>query len=345
MLLIVYFMWLEVRLLIELRWQYPRRFWSLIEVGIIACSWASVGIYVWRYYECSRIGKRFAETNGYVYVNLQLASYINDVLTYLLGFCCFFGTVKMVRLCRYNQRLCLFIHTLQSAGKELLAFAMMFSIVFISFLCLFYFLFMSTLAECSSLLGTARMLFEMTLMKFDAQQLSEAAAFLGPLCFSLFIILVVFVCMSMFLSIIGDNFRHAGQNVDKNKQEMFTFMWETFLRWTGKENLWVYRWGSSGVRLGLKEVTEEETQSERDARMRLDYHDPIERFPERVDQLLDALNRVYVHWTMSRRDAHHCSSLVDLCRSNGRALEIIRNKRLSLCSLKEFIAETNIEHI
>ena len=44
--------------------------------------------------------------------------------------------------------------------------------------------------------------------------------------------------------------------------------------------------------LGWKRATEEEMQEVRDARMRSEYYDPIERFPERIDQLLDALNRV-----------------------------------------------------
>ncbi len=44
--------------------------------------------------------------------------------------------------------------------------------------------------------------------------------------------------------------------------------------------------------LGWKKATEEEIQEEQDAIMRSQYFDPIERFPERIDQLLDALNRV-----------------------------------------------------
>ncbi|CAF4390426.1 unnamed protein product, partial [Adineta steineri] len=138
-------MWIEIRLLLKLKWNSFHRFWSYIEVGIIVCSWTSVGIYVWRYKECKRIGELFEETNGYVYINLQLASYINDILTFLFAFCCFFGTVKLIRLCRFNQRMNLFIHTLQYAGKELISFAMMFSIVFMSFICLFYLLFVSQL--------------------------------------------------------------------------------------------------------------------------------------------------------------------------------------------------------
>ena len=191
-------MWIELRLLFELKWTYFHRFWSYIEVGIIVCSWTCVGIYIWRYHECQRIGKLFEETNGYVYINLQLATYVNDILTTLFGFCCFFGAIKSIKLCRFNQQICLFIQTLKYAEKALISFSMMFSIVFISFLCLFYLLFTSKISSCSTLLGTAQMLFQMTCMKFDVHDLSGAAAFLGPFCFAIFIVLVVFVCMNMF---------------------------------------------------------------------------------------------------------------------------------------------------
>jgi hypothetical protein len=44
--------------------------------------------------------------------------------------------------------------------------------------------------------------------------------------------------------------------------------------------------------LGLKKATEEEIFEERDFRMRSQYFDPIEHFPDRIDQLLESLNRV-----------------------------------------------------
>ena len=47
-----------------------------------------------------------------------------------------------------------------------------------------------------------------------------------------------------------------------------------------------------GVCLGLKSVTEAEIQAGRDAQMHEEHHDPIERFPEKIDQLLFALNEV-----------------------------------------------------
>jgi hypothetical protein len=82
------------------------------------------------------------------------------------GFCSFFGTIKFLRLCRFNHRLLLFNQTLQYAKIELLSF------IFLSFLCLFYLLFISKLFSCSTLLRTTQMLFEMILFKFDSSQLT-----------------------------------------------------------------------------------------------------------------------------------------------------------------------------
>ena len=236
MILILYFMWIEIRTLFELKWKYFCQSWSLIELGIIICSWSSVGVYIWRYKVSQHIGHLFQTTTGDVYINLQLTAYVNDVLTFLLAFCCFFGTIKFLRLCRFNRRLVLFTETLRYARKELFSFSLMFSIVFMSFLSLFYLLFISRISSCSSLLNTAQMLFEMTLLKFNSRQLIGAASFLGPFCFSLFIIIVVFICMSMFLSIINDSFRLARQNAIDDP-EIFSYMLKRFLRWTGKEKM------------------------------------------------------------------------------------------------------------
>ncbi len=44
--------------------------------------------------------------------------------------------------------------------------------------------------------------------------------------------------------------------------------------------------------LGLKKTSQIENLEERDSRMRLQYVDPIESFSDRIDQLLEGLNRV-----------------------------------------------------
>jgi hypothetical protein len=81
------------------------------------------------------------------------------------GFCYFFGTIKFLRLCRFNHRLLLFNQTLQYVKIELLSFLLMFSFIFLSFLCLFYLLFISKLFSCSTLLRTTQILLMLYLLK------------------------------------------------------------------------------------------------------------------------------------------------------------------------------------
>ena len=274
MLMIIYLMYEQLRLVLELKWKYLREFWCIIDLGLIVCSWTSVGVYIWRFQESNRISRIFAQTNGYVYVNIQRAVYVNDLLTYLQGFCCFFGLIKFVRLCRIDSRLSLFLRTLSNAGKELGLFLLMFSIVFMSFISLFYLLFVAKIWSCSDLLSTAQMLFEVTLMKFDTSELLVADPILGPVCFAIFIFIVVFVCLSMFLTIINQSFRRARDQRFEG-EEMLAFVGKKVLRW-----------------IGLKKASWEELQEERDTRMRSQYFHPIENFPDRIDQLLEALTRV-----------------------------------------------------
>ena len=291
MIFIVYFLIYEIQSFLHLKRSYFHRFQSYVQLSIIIISWTCLAIYIWRYRESKRISALFRQTNGYVYINLQLVSYVNDLLTYMLSLCCFFGTIRFAYLCRFNQRSLLFSHTLRNAARELLSFAMMFSIMFFAFVCLFYFLFNAHLQSCSSLLQTARLLFEMTLMKFDAHELIHSKGFLGPFCFSLFTLIVVFVCMSMFVSIINGSFRRARDDVNRrNDEEILFFMIDKFLRWIGKE-IFVDE-SNSDIILGWRKPTPAELYQQYDAQMRQEYFDPIERFPERIDQLLDVINRV-----------------------------------------------------
>ena len=234
MLFIVYSMFNEIQSLFRLKLKYLSEFWSMIELGIIISSWSCIGIFILMLNELNRISSLFKETNGYVYIDLELLTYLNDILRSLFGFCIFFGTIRFVRLCENNSRLTLFLQTLKRSTKELISFSMMFSIVFVSFICLFYLLFNSQIFSCSTFIETTHMLFEMSLSKFDANELVRASPILGPISFSLFIFLVFFVCMSMFLSIIGNNFRLVRDDAKKSREEISSFICDRFLRKTGQ---------------------------------------------------------------------------------------------------------------
>lgn len=67
----------------------------------------------------------------------------------------------------------------------------------------------------------------------------------------------------------------------------------------------------------MKKPSELEIQEERDSRMRSQYFDPIENFPDRIDQLLEKLNRVC--YRRGKKDSLYIFLfIIDLHRSNGR---------------------------
>lgn len=77
--------------------------------------------------------------------------------------------------------------------------------------------------------------------------------------------------------------------------------------------------------LGLRKPTAEEIHEEWDAKMRQEYFDPIERFPERIDQLLNAINRVCSH----RIHLDDQSFFSYICNKYPEEAE--SNRRLSVC--------------
>ncbi|UJR17607.1 hypothetical protein I4U23_004503, partial [Adineta vaga] len=275
MMFIAYYMISEIKSIVRLKRRYFREFWSYFTWVVIICSLTIIGIFVWRYREISRISNLFGTTNGDVYVNLQFAAHLNNILNYLFGISCFFGTVKCLYFCRCDQRLSLLGDTLQHASRDLLAFMVMFSTMFLAFVLLFYLLFVSKIWSCSSLLHTTQMLFEIILMKFDVSDIYAADSFLGPVCFTTFIFFVVFVGMTMFISIISDSFRivrNSKQHSAKADSDMMEFMWKKFLRWTG---------------------INKSNNDERNSQNEPQYHSAIELFPQKIDQLFDAIERIY----------------------------------------------------
>ncbi len=76
--------------------------------------------------QSNHISQLFKQTNGYVFINLQISVSINNLLIYLLGFCCFFAMIKFTYICQLNSRLALVMQTLQHSAKELFSFLTIF---------------------------------------------------------------------------------------------------------------------------------------------------------------------------------------------------------------------------
>ncbi|UJR25593.1 hypothetical protein I4U23_006937 [Adineta vaga] len=269
LILIIYYMITEIKLFLETRQGYIKQFWSYVNWAIIICSWFGVVIHVYRQIEVKKMAKILERTKGQEPINLQLFSYLDNVLTYLLGFCCFFGTVKILRLLRFNRRLSLLHLTLKKSARQILGFIFMFSIVFVAFISLFYLLFHSHLKHYSTWLETSWTCFEMISLHFSTvPELSHFDPFIAGISLFLFVFLGIYTLSNMFISIIVDNFNIIRQIElkQKNEVELLQFISIKMKRW-----------------LGLRSYKNELEKNK----------NPVVEFPEKIDRLMIAIDKVY----------------------------------------------------
>ncbi|CAF3678781.1 unnamed protein product [Rotaria sordida] len=268
LILIIYYTIIEIKIFLKVRKAYMKQFWSYINWAIIICSWIGVAIHILRQTEVNKMGNSLKLTKGRRPINLQFFSYLDSVLTYLLSFCCFFGTIKILRLLRFNRRLSLFHLTLKKSMKQIIGFLLMFSLVFCAFNGLFYLLFHPYLKQYSTWLYTSLTCFEMISRHMSTvSDLKNVNPLLAGLSLFLFILIAVFLLSNMFISIIVDNFNLLRRELlkHKNEIELIQFTKTKIKQWL---NITTYK-------------------------QEIEKKNPIIEFPNKVNKLANVIDKLY----------------------------------------------------
>jgi polycystin 1L2 len=276
---IIYFMVTEIRAVIKNGAKYLLEFWSLVELAIICFSWAAVAMYAYRVYAGNKVLDFFKETSGYGYYKLQYVAFWNETLRYCLAFCAALGTLKFLKLLRFNKRISFLSSTIKHSAKELIAFAFMFFIIWCAFVQLMYLFFQDKTIGFSTFIRAMTTCLEIMLGKFQVDPLVKAHAFFGPLLFSLYNIFVVFILLNMFISIINDTFSAVRNDAEKQADDyhMVNFIVSKLKLWTGIGN------NDDEDGLAYNPVLDANKNS---------YKDQITYFPEKIDELLYILSEV-----------------------------------------------------
>ncbi|CAM2704040.1 unnamed protein product [Rotaria socialis] len=269
LILIIYYMVKEIKLLIKKRQSYIKEFWSYINWGIIVCSWAAVVIHIFRQTEMKKLSNSLKSVKGLRPISLTFFAYLDTLLTYLLGFCCFFGTIKILRLLRINRHLSLLTLTLKKSAKQLLGFFLIFVVIFVAFNSLFYLLYHSYVRQYSSWLDTALTCFQMSSRHLSTiPDLKKIDTFIAAVSLFLFILLVVFMLTTMFVSIIVDNFNIVRREPfnHENEVELVHFTIDKIRQWLSMST--------------RKRKIQTKTN-------------PVTEFPEKIDELILAVDKLY----------------------------------------------------
>ena len=223
MLLIVFF---TIEQILEITKMGPKKyiedFWFLIEWSIILTAFVSCFMFVLRYTEAQNVLDFFKKTGGYGYIKFQKVNGYNQTLTFSLGFCSWLGTLKCLKMLRFNQNISILGVTLKRCFEELMSFSVAFFIIWIAFVQLMYLMFVKDIEGYSSLIKSMETAFEVMLGKANIGEYIQSNAFFGPIIFSGYNIAILFFALNIFISIIIESFENVRTQAKENPQ-MFGF--------------------------------------------------------------------------------------------------------------------------
>jgi len=265
---IVYYMISQIKCLYKKGiLEYLSDFWSFIEWSIISSAWVSFAMTIYRLKVAQNVLDFFKRTSGYGYMKLQSVNECNQILTYSLGLCVAFATIKFLKMLRFNKHISYLGLTLKNCFNELASFSMVFFLVWFAFVQLIYLIYGSYLYGYSTLTRSAETAFIILLGKFSVDQYIELYPILGSIVFSSYNIVMLFFVLNIFISIITEAFYKVRLQSRENPNSGL--------------DLWLHS------KKKLRNFFGKEVSSGKPK-----YQDRLSMFPKRIDELTNYVIRV-----------------------------------------------------
>ncbi|XP_035688489.1 polycystic kidney disease protein 1-like 2 [Branchiostoma floridae] len=206
--------------------EYLKDFWSWVELLVIAIGIATLGVY----FNAQSIIDKAAEQRASSSSVLDLyKSAVNwfQVYTYLLAFliCC--GTLKFIRLLRFNSHVYALTMTIRKSARPVLLFTIIAGIILMAFTQMGNLLFGIKLQDYKNILTSLTSLCTMMLGVFDFDALVDGHYILGPLMFFSYQVMMQFILLSMFMAILMDVYAEESQDPNTDDLKMVAFIRET----------------------------------------------------------------------------------------------------------------------
>uniref|UniRef100_UPI00398E4CF1 polycystin-1-like protein 2 n=1 Tax=Pristiophorus japonicus TaxID=55135 RepID=UPI00398E4CF1 len=201
MLFIVYHMVMQGKLLKEQNWKYFQDKRNLIEMSIILCSWSAFALFL----------KRLSLENGTLdyylknpqrFVSFQELAIINPALNYIIAVLVALTTVKLWCLLNLNPKLHLLTSAMQRAWEELKGLFVIMALLLVAYSSVSYVMLGPNLSSYSTFFKSAVTMLSLQLGHFNYKEVLELYPTAGAIIISTSTIIMTFVILNLFLSVI-----------------------------------------------------------------------------------------------------------------------------------------------
>jgi len=224
---IVYFVIVEIIKISNMDFkEYMTDFMTYIDCSIIITACISCYMILVRLRAAQEVLDFFKQTAGYGYMKLQTVNGCNQTLTYSLGLCAALGTIKFLKMLRFNRNIAFLGKTLNYCLHELISCTLIFFIIWIAFVQEFYFIYNNDFREYASLIKSMESAFLIILGKFDAKKFLFTNTVLGPCVFAAYNVFVLWFALNIFVSIITGSFDKVRHEAKENPEDDFVYMYK-----------------------------------------------------------------------------------------------------------------------
>ncbi|KAM3877020.1 polycystin-1-like protein 2 [Diretmus argenteus] len=200
-LFIIYYMFVQGKLMKQQRWAYFKSKWSLLELAIIILSWSALSVFIKRTFLGNR-DMAYYQSNKDQYASFHETAQADAVLGYLIAFLVLLATVKLWHLLRLNPKLHMITATLQRAWTDISGFLVVMTIMFLAYSIASNLMYGWKLYSYRTLLDSAQTMVSLQLGIFNYEEVLTYNPVLGAFLIGSCIVFMTFVVLNLFISVI-----------------------------------------------------------------------------------------------------------------------------------------------
>ncbi|XP_068452137.1 polycystin-1-like protein 2 [Clinocottus analis] len=200
-LFIIYYMFVQGKLMKQQRWAYFKSKLNLLELAIIILSWSALSVFIKR----TLLGKRdmeYYQNNKDQYASFHETAKADAVLGYLIAFLVLLATIKLWHLLRLNPKLHMITATLQRAWTDISGFLVVMTIMFLAYSIASNLMYGWKLYSYRTLLNAAQTMVSLQLGIFNYEEVLNYNPVLGAFLIGSCIVFMTFVVLNLFISVI-----------------------------------------------------------------------------------------------------------------------------------------------
>ncbi|XP_057707318.1 polycystic kidney disease protein 1-like 2 isoform X1 [Corythoichthys intestinalis] len=200
-LFILYYMFVQAKLMKQQKWAYFKSKLNLLELAIILLSWSALSVFIKR----TLLGKRdmdYYQNHRDQYASFHETAKADAVLGYLIAFLVLLATVKLWHLLRLNPKLHMITATLQRAWADISGFLVVITIMFLAYSIASNLMYGWKLYSYRTLFNAAKTMVSLQLGIFNYDEILNYNPVLGAFLIGSCIVFMTFVVLNLFISVI-----------------------------------------------------------------------------------------------------------------------------------------------